>query len=291
MTRSQCRRSSAGHDARPDARPAVPLSLAQFVPPAVAAIEDALPGRLRACYVIGSYADGTAVPLSDLDLVVLLKGKLTSDDKRQVGRIERALAPHCPARLDLTLSGEDDPTWEKGYVKRASLLLNGEDVRLRVPLPEEDREHQDEPELSHHRYVLFHIGHELRGLERVPVPLEYPDPGGEFFGYDTNRHAFWYPPGTTRGLRMLVNTACQIASALLPPDAAEHAMTKAQTVALFRQHGGAWGEYVESLHAHAKLRWGYLVPDALDDRRVLRSLCQHMLAFERHFLATIGHSG
>ena len=179
------------------------------------------------------------MPLSDLDLVVLLKGHATLEDKRKAGRIERALEPQCPARLDLTLSGEDDPTWEKPYVKHASLLLHGGDVAHRVPLPSDEEGYSEKNSAPWpYRYALFHIGQELRGLERVPVPLDYPDPAGEFYGYDTNRHAFWYPAGTTRGLRMLVNTACQIASALLAP--AIEPMTKAQAVALFREHiGGA----------------------------------------------------
>jgi predicted nucleotidyltransferase len=35
--------------------------------------EIAFPGRIRGCYLVGSYADGTAVPLSDIDIRVVLK--------------------------------------------------------------------------------------------------------------------------------------------------------------------------------------------------------------------------
>ncbi len=40
----------------------------------------------------------------------------------------------------------------------------------------------------------------LRGVNVATYPLSYPDPAGEFYGYDTIRISPWYPPGTARGL-------------------------------------------------------------------------------------------
>jgi hypothetical protein len=43
-------------------------------------------------------------------------------------------------------------------------------------------------------------------------------------------------------------------------------------------------DFLEQLYRDAKLRWGYLVPDAREDRRRLRDLCGRMLGLENHFL-------
>lgn len=254
----------------------------------VGAVDRAVPGRVRGYYLIGSYADGSAVSVSDLDLVVLLKGHGEAADSGAgaVWHLGEALAPACPARLDLTVSGEADATWEKQHVKFAGRLVAGEDVRDRITLPPPTA--QDMWDWM--RYAQRHITEELRGAARLTVPLGYPDPGGEFFGYDTNRHAWWYPPGTQRGLRLLVNTACLIANALLPEEIGPRAASKGQTITLYREHvGGAWAGYVEELYAQAKLRWGYLVPDAPAERQRLRVLCREMLGLEHHFLEVYRH--
>jgi hypothetical protein len=247
----------------------------------VRAAEAAAPGRVGGYYLIGSYADGSAVAVSDLDLVVLVRGRLDGATEGALWRCAESVAPGCPVRLDLTVSGEADASWEKEHVKLASRLVAGEDARDRLVLPPPTP--RDAWEWM--RYAQVHVAAGLRGTARLTLPLGYPDPGGECFGYDTNRYPEWYPPGTARGLRMLVNTACAIAKGLLPPDAAHRAGSKAQTIALYREHGGgAWAGYVDELHAQAKLRWGYLVPDAPAERRRLRALCRRMLGLERHFL-------
>src|SRR5438067_7633490 len=87
----------------------------EFVRRAVGAFERTFPGRVRGYYVIGSYADGSATPISDLDLVVLFKGSRSEEEGRRAGLLEYALAATCPVRLDLTTSGEADVTWEKHH--------------------------------------------------------------------------------------------------------------------------------------------------------------------------------
>ena len=42
--------------------------------PLIARLAEALPGHLAACYLEGSYADGTAVATSDIDLTIALRG-------------------------------------------------------------------------------------------------------------------------------------------------------------------------------------------------------------------------
>ena len=264
-----------------------------FLTEAVSAFDRALPDMVRAYYVIGSYADGSAVALSDLDLVVLCKGRLENPARTAAWRVGDALERSCPIRLDLTISGEDDQTWEKVHVKRASRLVHGEDVRdhisLRPARPPRPPRRLDAtghalPNQRSMRYAARTL-RELRGVTRLRYPLHYPDPAGEFFGYDVIRHEEWYPPGTTGGLRELVNAAALMAGALTPPDPESGAASRAQAITLYRERvGGEWAEFVEALYRSAKLRWGYLVPEDASERTDLRRLCQRMLGFENDFL-------
>lgn len=251
-----------------------------FVAELIGAFEAAFPGRVGGYYVIGSYADGSAVPLSDLDLVVLFSGRLREGDARAAWRVGGPFEPRCPVRLDLTISGEDDPTWEKGYVKLASRLLYGADARAGIALP---------PPTLRDVWDGMHYAERtvkaLRGVERLVYPLDFPDAQGEFYGYDAVREPDWYPPGTARGLRELVNAVTLMATALTPPGSEGGVLSKAQAVALYRARvGGRWASYLEVLYEHAKLRCGYLIPEAAADRFRLRALCRRTLGFENHFL-------
>jgi Nucleotidyltransferase domain len=50
--------------------------------------ETVFPGRIRGCYLVGSYADGSAVALSDIDLRVVFKeGFADSAEEEQVRRV------------------------------------------------------------------------------------------------------------------------------------------------------------------------------------------------------------
>jgi hypothetical protein len=132
----------------------------------VGAVEAAVAGRVRGYYLVGSYADGTAVAVSDLDLVVLVRGHLDDAVGAAVRRLGDQLAPLCPARLDLTVSGEADATRDKPFVKYGGRLVAGEDVRDRLVLaPPAPRD-----TWGTMRAAQFHIAEELRGAARVAVP-------------------------------------------------------------------------------------------------------------------------
>jgi hypothetical protein len=251
----------------------------------VGAFEAAFPGRVRGYYVIGSYADGSAVRISDLDLVVLFKSHIGPAEQQASRRVARSLGTSTLPRLDLTVSGEAEPTWEKAHVKLASRHVYGEGIR--ADIPDELHEPAETRDSYHYaqRYLRF-----LRGGAPLTYPLDYPDPAGELFGYDAVREPEWYPPGTVRGLRELVNAVTLLAKALLPSGDGYRSASKGQTVTLYREYAGggagsAWGAFVDALYRHAKLRWGYLVPDDSAERRVLRELCRQTLGFENHFLA------
>lgn len=254
-----------------------------FVRRTIGEFERTFPGRVRAYYLIGSYAERSATPISDLDLVVLFAESQSEEERRGVQRLEAVLSAACPVRLDLATSGEKDATWEKHHLKWGSQLLFGEDIRKRLPQPPPD---PTGVRRSFH-YAQRHL-QLLRGGTALAYPLAYPDPAGEFFGYDAVRDPSWYPPGTAHGLRELVNAVSLAASALLTRATGRRSATKGQTVAFYAECvGGPWADYVEALYRNAKIRWGYLVLEEPRERRLLRQLCAQTLGFENHFLA--GH--
>lgn len=48
----------------------------------IGSFETAFAGRIRSCYVEGSYADGSAVATSDIDLTVAFRDRFAGDAER-----------------------------------------------------------------------------------------------------------------------------------------------------------------------------------------------------------------
>ncbi|MGH2517148.1 MAG: nucleotidyltransferase domain-containing protein, partial [Ktedonobacterales bacterium] len=71
--------------------------------------ETAFPGRIRACYVDGSYADGSGLATSDVDLTLVFQGAFRNKDER---RRAGALCRHCVklsgVELDASVADEEE---------------------------------------------------------------------------------------------------------------------------------------------------------------------------------------
>ena len=95
--------------------------------------------RIRAWYLMGSYADGSAVPLSDIDLCVIFRNTLAMEEMEFV----QAFAYYCgqisSIRLDISVMGERDlSVSERIMIKQESMLIYGEDIRGDSVLPSLD---------------------------------------------------------------------------------------------------------------------------------------------------------
>jgi predicted nucleotidyltransferase len=256
-----------------------------FLNELVAGFEAALPGQVRSYYLLGSYAEGTAVPpLSDIDLLVVLDDTAMTEAAGTAQHLAQRYAVRSPARLDVTIRREAELPALHAVLRRSlksgSRLLDGAELRPSLP----------EVPLQEFRWAvwdgaLHFVLNVLRGVERCALPVSYPDPGGEFFGYDRIRIGEWYPPALEQGTKELVAAASRLCSALLAEQAGVQAAGKAAAFRLYTEtFDDEWAPLVRDIFERCKLRWRYRVPQGAAEREQLRALCQGMLAFENHAL-------
>jgi predicted nucleotidyltransferase len=249
----------------------------------VSSFAAAMAGRVRGFYVAGSYAEGKPVPGSDIDLIVVLREK--SDEELARG-VSEACVARSPVRLDLVaLTAE---ALAERFIplvpafKMGTLLVAGEDVRDELSLP---------PLAAYAAAWADRARRFMSRIRRVEVEtirpsLGYPDPRGEFFGYDRATIAEWYPPSTTRSTKELVAIVGSAATSLIALRGGAYVPTKGRCAPLYAEHiGDEWTGLVSKVHAFCRERLGYGVPEILHERIELRAICAKVLGFERHALA------
>lgn len=246
----------------------------------VGVYEAVFPGLVAGYYVIGSYADASSVPISDIDIVIVFGTALSN---AQFGQMN-ALAQHCaaisPLRLDMlfALRGELSGT-ERTLLKIGSRCVYGRDLRDTLELPPIG-EYQRDVTWSPYRF----LGQILRGQELLHYPLNYPDGADRFFGYTQKRIPEWYPAGVERGTKELISGVTRTATALLALRARQYVASKGGSVRAYREHiGDAWSDYLEMLYRKGKIEWQYAIPPNSADQELLHELCEQTLAFENHY--------
>ncbi len=146
----------------------------------IGALDAAFPGRICGYYIEGSYADGMEMAASDVDLVVVFKGACDDTERARAAAVSNSCDPNGGVELDIMVVDEAElargayPT-----LKLGSQCVYGEDIRdslALLPIEEWTRQRM------HAAYTLV-----VRVFDRpVPVryPLGYPDPQGDYYGYD-----------------------------------------------------------------------------------------------------------
>jgi hypothetical protein len=239
------------------------------------------PGRIRAYYAEGSYADRTAISTSDIDLVLIFKDCFVDADEAGTAR---QLGAYCASlsafELDLEIIDEQQvarsafPT-----LKLASVLLYGEDIRDRLALPPISVWTRDR---MHAAYWLI-----IQVFNRPPLvryPLGYPQPEQAFFGYD--QRMLRLPDGSqVRCTRDLVRVAGWAATALIALKTGTYVVRKRECHQRYHELiGDQWSELLRAIYERCKHDWGYRIPDALADRQELQAICVRTLDFENHFI-------
>lgn len=240
----------------------------------------AFPKRLRACFLLGSHATGDAVPDSDLDLLLVFKERFLPGEVERHEHFRRSVGMMAVVPLDVS-AVDEARLMADGEVtlKRASLLLAGEDLRERVPLMSLDRWRRY---CMHRPYVFMERARARAEGEPLRYPLGPPDPRGALYGYDHS--AVMDAQGVPhRGFKELVTLASRLAAADVAL-AGKHVFSKRDAIEAHRLHVNDERTLLFEQILGCRERWGYRVPEAPEDQAYLRSLCARMLDAENHFL-------
>jgi hypothetical protein len=115
-------------------------------------------------------------------------------------------------------------------------------------------------------------------------PLNYPDPTGEYYGYErwgTYLGSRTFGPG----VRSLVTSVTLMASCCVMLQTGRLVASKQASVSAYQMYiGDEWTEFVQQVYTQCKQAWHYQLPSTAKARRLFRRLCAKMLAFENHFL-------
>jgi hypothetical protein len=240
----------------------------------------AFPKRLRACFLMGSHATGDAVADSDIDLLLVFKERFLEGEEARHEHFRRSVTLMARFPLDLSAVDETRLMADGGVnLKRASLLLAGEDIRERVPLMPLDKWLR----FSMHRpYIFMERARARAEGEPLRYPLGPPDSRGALYGYDHS--AVMDAQGIPhRGFKELVTLASRLATAEVAL-AGRHVFSKRDAIEAHRQHVNNERTLLFEQINVCRKRWGYRVPEASEDQEHLRSLCARMLEAENHFL-------
>jgi predicted nucleotidyltransferase len=240
--------------------------------------EASFPGRIGSHYLFGSYSEGTAVAASDVDVAVVFRGGLAKAEAPRVAEITREFKALTPIHADV-LAFDEATLLRDGHFRIAnSRLQAGEDIRPRLPPQPLDaylRKYTEAP--------WVYMGTTLGGIETLVFPLDYPDPAGEFFGYDqSGLHGIG-----EREISAYVAAVCWVATLLIGLTAGATVPSRSRAPTRYRELiCDEWSELVESVYLHGNQRWGYRVPANAEERGMLRELCRRTLGFENHYLCT-----
>ncbi|HZT44182.1 MAG TPA: hypothetical protein VFA07_18600 [Chthonomonadaceae bacterium] len=253
----------------------------------------AFAGQIRALYLTGSWSNGTGVyhpgdayNSSDLDLHIVFGASSAPEEKERARQFLGACRQISPVGLDGYLCREEDLEgyWDTS-LKQSSLLLYGDDIRDAITLPA--LEDHIQRVLTFPPYCLAEPRHQLAEPRHqqepcLLFPLSYPDPEGEFYGYDHVEASHSIRPST----RALVGSVTWAATVMLAIQAGCYAGNKRDAVHLYREHiHDAWSDLIETVFDQCKLTWQFRVPEKAADRRHLRQMCRQMPGLENHLLS------
>lgn len=247
----------------------------------ISQLAETFPGRLRACYVQGSFGDGSALATSDLDLTLVFRGRFIDDEK---ARAEAVCAAYVePGAVELDASVSDEAELQRGVwpqLKYGARLVYGEECRDAMPLLPIEQWTRDRMHTSYWRVVsLFGRPHVVR------PPLDYPDPSAEFLGY--TQRMLRLPDGSeVPCTRDLIRHTGWAATAIVAWNAGQYIASKRDCHRMYREQiSDEYGDLLDDIYSYCRQRWQYLIPAAPGERQRLRSICERTLAFENHFLA------
>ncbi len=249
---------------------------------AMVRLEAAFPQRIRACYIEGSYANGRALPTSDLDLTIVFCERFKSQAEREQAQ---HLCSEYAAQVGVELDAEivDEVSLQAGVYpqfKLESQLFYGVDIRAHCPLISMERWTRERMHAAY--WLMIHVFNRP-AIAHPPLPA--PDPSDRFLGY-TNRTVRRLDGSNVPSTRNLIRTTGWAATALIALQAGHYVTSKRNCHMLYRNCiDDGWAGLLDDLYSWCRSAWQYLIPQSAEDQQRLQAICQWALAFENHFLA------
>lgn len=247
----------------------------------VGSFEIAFPGRVRGYYIEGSQADQTGLATSDIDINIVFKHTF-ADDERQTAL---DLAEYCNSlsTMELDVDILDEQQAAKGVgpaLKLGSTFIYGEDTRDQfslIPIEAWARERTN---------IAYWLMIKVFGRPPLVVlPLNYPDPEAEFYGY-TRRKVRLADGSEVDSTRDLIRVVGWIGTALVALTSGHYVAGKRDCHRLYREHiGDEWADLLEDIYHKCRGDWHYVIPQSTAERAELQEICRRTLAFENHFLS------
>ncbi|GCE29842.1 hypothetical protein KDA_53260 [Dictyobacter alpinus] len=246
----------------------------------IGSMETAFSGHITAYYLFGSTADGSQRQMSDIDVCLVFKHPVTSEESGTLEQIKSTCFSMSPWAIDVLALNEPDLQAHGHFrIKVASRLLWGKDIRSQMPdiTLEAYLHHYTPAPISYFTQVLRH-------RKTATFPLSYPDPLATFYGYDQ----FSLPPlGEMRhNIKGFISTMCWLATILVAWQTGKMVETKRMSINMYREYiHDEWTSFLAELYEWGSIRWHYGVPEQAEDRLRLRHLCARALAFENYYLS------
>ena len=263
--------------------------------------EASFPARIRSYYLGGSYSDGTAVGhslspnSSDVDLFVIFRGTVKQAEHATFHSIITECQLNSPIQVDAHAYSEDDllhqprpkatqTSFLNALIQVASVHVYGDDIRALLPLVPFSRYVLDVIESGVFHLSIprprQHIAYPL--VTPLVPPLAYPNPAGEFYGYDIVPAR----PDAPHGTRVLVAITAWIATLILALETGRYAGQKSQCMRLCKEYlpNNKRTQLVTTIYDTCKGKWGYALPVSAADRELFCNLCHDTLSLENEYL-------
>ncbi|GCE13455.1 nucleotidyltransferase domain-containing protein [Tengunoibacter tsumagoiensis] len=248
----------------------------------IQSFEEAFPDRIRSYYVEGSLANRSTVSTSDIDLLLIFKGRFVDEaESQRVEALAERLAQTSPIELDLDWKDElrlQEGVWPA--LKFGSELVYGEEIRDQLPLISLEQWTRDRMHSS-----FWRTGHLFHRTLPLDYPLQYPQPDEEFYGYD-QRTVQLKDGREVKSTRDLIRLVGWSATALIAYQAGQYVARKSDCHQMYRKYvaDDQLADLLQEIYELCRGRWNYLLPEDPAERRKLRSICEQTLRFENHFL-------
>jgi len=231
-------------------------------------------------YLLGSYADGSAIDLSDFDLLCLFRKTLGVAGLEWGARVENSyggrvdIYMHHPQSINTVLNAH-----VLAMLDRA-ILLNGAELRGSMPA------------IDHRAYqesVAYFFGRAVEHYHPDRSLNSDPDPSNEFLGFVEAAPGWTHVETWTHPIVVLLGNG---ARAVASVDGGV-AGSRGAAVDLFMQCGDCldWPAFCADAITLLRSSWRYRVPDTKADRGRLREVCAGLRAFEEFCLGRLSTAG